>query len=365
MLKVFGLGSSKKYAAKVCEYLGIECSSHVENCFDDGETYIKSTENVRDADVYVISSLHSDSKSLDKSQTVSEKLINLLWFIGSLKDASAKRITVVTPYLGFARQDRKTESRAPITTKYMAQVLEAVGANRVLTTDVHSLAAFQNSFRIPVDNLDATRLFVDHLTGVPSFPAAVKDWYHLRNKDVLDLDLAIVSPDNGGLNRCGLFQKALANRIGEIKQTAPQEIPLAIFDKRRVNGKVEGSRIIGDVKGKQCIILDDLIASGSTIIRAAEAVDKAGGEVYAVCATHGQFTDSRAIIKMMGHQIGSAWIDTSDAHKALVKNLIVTDSINQTDNFYGSLTLIDTARFIGEAIKRTHAGGSISDLLEC
>jgi ribose-phosphate pyrophosphokinase len=222
--------------------------------------------------------------------------------------------------------------------------LEAVGVDRVLTIDVHNLASFQNSFRIPVDNLAATRLFIDHLTGCPSFPRMIKDHYHRRKQEFLDLDLVVLSPDIGGMPRCGLFQRALAKRISEICQRPPKEIPLAIFDKTRVDGEVRGSRIIGNVKDKDVLILDDLIASGSTVAKAYDAVVSEGGRVYAICATHGQFTSKKLVAD---------------------KSLIVTDTVTQIPVGFSNLDVISTIQFVGEAIQRTNSGGSISDLLEC
>lgn len=346
-IKIFGLSGSESYVDSMIPYfrnvLTIDKrTQHTIKYFADGECYIKSNENVRDADVYVVSSLYTDSK-----RSVNDKLVELLFFIGSLRDASAKNVSLVMPYFGFARQDRKTESRAPITTKYIAQALESVGVSRVMTIDVHSLAAFQNSFRIPVDNLDSTRLFVDYLTNVPSFPRAIRDHYHHRDQKFIDADLAILSPDIGGLSRCGLLQKALSKRIGEIRQRMPVEIPLAIFDKRRINGEVVGSRIIGDVKGKRVLIFDDLIASGTTIAKAAKAVLEAGGYIERICATHGQFT-----------------ADSIDNLGELSRELVVTDTIQSKVGPYMS-NVINTASFVAEAIRRTHSGGSISELLEC
>lgn len=365
-LLVFGLNDSQERAVVVAKQLSNMLGSpdtpgrflgiHTEKHFEGGESYLKSNDNVRGADVYVVASLFSS-----KAHSVNEKLVDLLWFIGSLKDASANKITAVIPFMGYARQDRKTESRAPITTKYMAQVLEAVGVNRVLTIDVHSMSAFQNSFRIPVDNLDATRLFVDHLTGWRSFRAPQEQ---IVNKEFLDLDLAVVTPDHGGIGRCDLFKRALSKRIAQITKQSPKEIPLAIFDKIRVNGQVQGSQIIGDVKNKHVIIYDDLIASGSTIVKSVDAVLAAGGKVYAVCASHGQFTEPPTIAKLLGVDRAS-WRSPDPAFDTPSKcgRLIVTNSINQNDNYDGRLSVIDTSSFLAEAIKITHFGGSISDLL--
>ncbi|RDJ35098.1 MAG: hypothetical protein DWQ19_09700 [Crenarchaeota archaeon] len=394
-LVLFGINGSELRAKQITARLREEIPSvrfgeYSSKNFDDGESYFKSNVNVRYADVYVICSLHSDDVD-----SVNEKLVDLLWFLGSLKDASAHKITAVIPFFGYARQDRKTESRAPIVTKYMAQVLEAVGVSRVLTIDVHSLAAFQNSFRIPVDNLDTTSLFVNHLVESSCRWKLVsqtdEDYFHVlsilkehgiqvplvnaRRRIVAAIgdlssclpalqevamvsedpqysaelsqeNLVVLSPDIGGMGRCGLIQKALSKRLAEIKGKYV-EIPLAVFDKRRVNGQVEGSRIIGDVKNKQVLIFDDLIASGTTLVKAADAVTNEGGMVYAAYATHGQFTSPETIAK------------------SSIPKIVVTDTIYQPRKFKGKLSVVSITDFLTEAIKRTHFGGSISSLLEC
>ena len=337
-LIVFGLNGSKSYAKKVCSHLDVNLSSNTEKYFDDGESYIKSDVNVREADVYIISSIYSDSK-----QTVNEKLVNLLWFIGSLRDASAGRITAIIPYMGYARQDRKTESRAPITTKYLSQVFKSVGLDRMLAIDIHNPSAFQNGFRIPIDNLDSFKLFTDYLCEEQeSHTAGIFDPpFLVKGMD----DLVVLSPDIGGMTRSGFFQTALSNRLGV-------DIPLAVFDKRRIDGQVHGSRIIGNVENKKVLIFDDMIATGSTISKAVEAVDKHGGRVIGVCATHGLFT--------------------GNANEALLKidNLFITDTVppwrldlSRWNN--KKLRIVPTFKLVAKAIRRTHeAGGSISDLLK-
>lgn len=335
-LVVFGLNGSQPYARKIASFLDMGLTPNEEEYFEDDESYIKSIGgregNVRDKDVYVIAGFYSDKK-----RSINEKFVDLLFFIGSLRDASARRITAVLPYMGYARQDRKTESRAPITTKYVAQAFEGLGLDRVLTIDVHSLAAFQNSFRIPADNLDTVRLFTDFLCG--SDEGNIDDPLQPGSND-----LVVLTPDIGGLTRNARYQAALEKRL-------KVNIPLAVFDKRRVEGVVQGSRIIGDVKGKRVILFDDMIASGSTVAKASEAVEAAGGRIYAVCATHGLFT--------------------GDAQKKLsgVKRLVITDTIPpfrlDLAAWGNRLQIVPTARFVARAIRRTHeGGGSISDLLE-
>lgn len=331
---VFGLGSSVNYAQKVSRHLDVALSEHVQKSFPDGENYLRSNVNVRGADVYVIESLYTD-----ETTRVGEKFFDLLFFIGSLRDASAERITAVTPYLAYSRQDRKTESRAPINTKYVAEVLESVGVDRLLTMDIHNLSSFQNAFRIPTDNLEAKNLFVDYLCG--------GEEKHIDDplKRGAD-DLVVLSPDVGGMGRCRRLRNSIEKRLG-----VENKIQLAYVDKERKGDKVEGSQIIGNVSGKRVLIHDDMIASGSTIQISCDAVESHGGEVWAVCCTHGFFT--------------------GEASKKLekVKRLIVTDTIEpfrlDRDQWEGRLHVVSTAEMFAKAIRRIHEGsGSISELLK-
>jgi len=192
-LKLFGLNGNKSYAESIAKNLGVPLTPHREEYFEDGECYIQSDPssfgNVRGCDVFVIQSLYSDEE-----ESVADKLQKLLIFIGSLHDASADRITAVVPYLGYARQDRKTISRAPITTKYIAQLFEAVGCDRVLTIDVHNLAAAQNAFRkCKFDHLEAKSVLAQYCA------------------DFISEDkIAVLSPDTGGLVRSTLFRNKLS-----------------------------------------------------------------------------------------------------------------------------------------------------------
>lgn len=346
-LIIFGLNGSREYAKNVAYNIDMPLADHTASHFDDGESYVKSNVNVRGNDVYVISGLHSD-----KECGINDKIVNMLWFIGSLKDASAKRVTAIIPYLGYARQDRKTESRAPITTKYLAKVFESVGLDRLLTIDVHNLAAFQNSFRIPADNLDPIRLFTDYLCGGIGFDGMpIADCLPDALTTSSDnSDLVVMSPDIGGMSRCGQIQTALSKRL-EI------EIPLAIFDKRRVkkenstDSELLGGRIIGNVESKRVIIYDDMISTGGTIAKAAKAVEQAGGKVFAVCATHGLFN-------------GNADENLSDIDRIIVSDTVPSWRLDPV-KWKNKLFIVKTSRLVGQSIRRTHEeGGSISDLLK-
>jgi ribose-phosphate pyrophosphokinase len=321
--RLFALDSCVDYGNEVAKCLGVSLSSHVEKNFEDGETYLRSNENVRGSDVYVISSLYGD-----ESESVNEKLIKLLFFIGSLRDASAYKITAIILSFAYARQDRKVESRAPISSKYVAGLLQAMSCSHVLTLDVHNLAVLQNSFGLgcPVDNLECKNLHADWCA-----------------KNLGGKKLVVLSPDAGGHQRAERFRTALYKRV-------KSDIGIAILDKLRINGEVHGGRIVGDVDGADVIIYDDIISTGSTISKACEAVKNHGGRVAAVCATHGLFV--------------------GNANKHLEKisgNIVVSDSIrpfrlNATNT--DKLAVVSTSSMVAEAIWRIHSGiGSISELL--
>lgn len=335
-LKLFALNGSKKYAQSVSDWLELPLAVHEEKHFDDGESYIKSDTNVRNSDVYIIHSFYSDGL-----QKIDEKFANLLFFIGSLKDASAQRISIVSPYFGYSRQDRKDRSRAPITTKYIAIHLEAAGAHRLLTMDVHNKSALDNAFRIPTDNLEWKKLLVDYLCG-----GVDMDGFFVKNHIDEPLcknpeNLAVLSPDIGGMERAEQLRVLLEQRL-------KVNVEPAIFNKRRINGNVTGKRIIGDVKDKRVILIDDIIASGSTVKLASETVESMGGKMFAVCATHGLFS---------GEAVNNL---------ANMKRIIISDSISTNhlaDTFKSKLNVVETTEMISKAIRITNEGGSISKLL--
>lgn len=317
-VKIFGLNGSKQFAQKVAKELDISLATHIERNFGDSETYVRSSENVRGKDVFIIHSLYSDFY-----QSVGEKFTTLLFFIGSLKDASAKTVTVVCPYLGYSRQDRKTESRAPITTKYIAKFLESAGCDRLITMDVHNLAAFQNAFRIPVDNLECKNLMADFL---------------LNSKKCPD-ELVILSPDTGGMNRVRRFRDAILNKK-EIN------ISLAYLDKERISDdEIRGDQIIGVVEGKDVIILDDMISSGKTIKRASQTIKKFKGKVWGVFATHGLF------------------VGNSEDYLSGLKRVIIANTVPPIRYTGKNLHNISTESLFARVIRRTMNGDSISELL--
>ena len=322
-MKIFALHSSTGFGELVAKELNTALSKHEEREFEDGEHKCRSLENVRDEDVFVIQSLYSDEK-----QSVNDKLCRLLFFIGSLKDASAKTVTAVVPYLCYTRKDRKTQPRDPVTTRYIAKLFEAAGTDCVITIDVHNIQAFQNSFRCPTENLKAKKIFADHLV-----------------KLVANEDTVIVSPDVGGIKRAEQFQQSLQKRLKKI-------IPLAFMEKYRSSGVVSGEALVGDVKDKTAIIIDDLISTGTTIVRAAAACKKGEANKTLALATHGIFTGKP---------------DEVFQEDAL-QQIIITNTIQpfrlENTRVKQKVTILNVAALFAEAIKRMYEGGSVTALME-
>ncbi len=322
-LLIFAIEASHEYGERVSRSLGIALSAHEERSFEDGEHKIRSLVNVRNRDVFVIQSLYGDAQ-----QSVNDKLVRLLIFIGALKDASAARVTAVIPYLAYARKDRRTQSRDPVTTRYLAQLLESVGTDRVVSLDVHNLAAFENAYRCRIDHLEARELFVRYFAP----------W--LRNDE-----LTVVSPDVGGFKRADAFREALSRRLG-------RPLGLAFMEKRRQRGLVSGETLVGDVAGRTVIIIDDLISTGGTILRALKACYAEGAAHVCAAASHGLFVGNAAALV---------------AEPGLGK-LVITDSVTPfrlpLELVSRKVEILDSARLFAEAIARIHSGESVSELLQ-
>lgn len=323
LLKIFGMKNTGEFASNVAWHLGpdVRLCAHEEEYFDDGEVYCRSSVNVRGADVFVIQSLYSCQQ-----EGVSDKLIKLLNFLGALHDASAGRVTVVAPYLAYARQDRKTKSREGVVTKYLARWLESMGADRLLTIDIHNLAAFQNShWECLTDELAAKNLLARWVVD---------------NVGKTD-DLCVLSPDEGSVRRSRQFRNKLSQLTGT-------DIPVAVVDKTHVGRAVQGNAIVGNVKGKRVVMVDDIIASGKTMYEAKKLVDSQGGEVWAICATHGLF-------------VGKA----SENLKGFPR-IVVTDTVSSyrlQGEARERLVTVSVAGLFAQAIRRIHEEDSISDLL--
>jgi ribose-phosphate pyrophosphokinase len=321
-LRLFALGSHREFGARVASLLGHELSPFEERSFEDGEFKIRPLDNVRNRDVFIVYSLDGE-----KGVTASDKLCRLLFFVGALKDAAASSITLVAPYLCYQRKDRQTKPRDPVTTRYLAQLIEAVGADRVITIDAHNIAAFQNAFRCDTDHLDAQELFARHFVPLLG-----------------DADVTVVSPDLGGEKRAELFRERLERRL-------ERPVAKAFMDKHRSEGKVVGDIFAGDVSGRVAIVIDDLISGGGTMARVAHACQTRGALQVWCAATHGLFASNAE----------------SALAEAPIDRIIVTDSVTQSrlpPSLKERTTILSTVELVAEAIKRCHEGGSIIRLLE-
>jgi len=321
-LAIFALTSTENFGRAVAARLGRSLDPHEERDFEDGEHKSRPLVNVRGKDVFVIQSLHSDLPG--QGRAVNDKLCRFLFFLGALKDASAARVTAVMPYLCYARKDRKSKPRDPVTTRYVARLFEAVGVDHAVTLDVHNLAAFQNAWRIGADHLEAKGLFVDYFAPL------------VRGKP-----LVVVSPDVGGVKRADEFRQAIRARLGV-------EAGGAFMEKYRSAGVVSGEALVGDVAGKTAVIIDDLISTGTTIARAAQACRLRGASPVYAAATHGLFTAKAA-----------STLSIRELDRLVITNSVATNSGLPPDK----LVVLDAAPLFAEAIRRIHEGGSIVELL--
>jgi ribose-phosphate pyrophosphokinase len=310
-MKIFAGNSNETLAKQVAEYLDIPLGRANVRRFADQEIFVEILENVRGEDCFILQST---------SFPANDNLMELLIMIDALRRASARRITAVIPYFGYARQDRKPGPRAPISAKLVANMITEAGADRVLTIDLHA-AQIQGFFDIPTDNLFA----------VPVLSRDAKE--HLDVENVM-----VVSPDVGGVVRA----RALAKRLDSL---------LAIVDKRRDKpGESEVMNVIGDVNGKDCILIDDIIDSGGTLCNAAEALLKMGATSVTAYITHGVLSGG-AVARITS---------------SMLKELVITDSIEPTSAVQAAanIRVVSIAELMGEAVKRTALEKSVSSLFD-
>jgi len=310
MIKVFTGNSNKPLAQEICKHLSVNLGDAKVRTFSDGEVLVEISENVRGRDVYVIQSTCAPANN---------HLMEMLVMVDALKRASAARINAVVPYFGYARQDRKVMPRAPITAKLVADLISVAGVDRLLTMDLHA-GQIQGFFDIPVDHLYAAPVMLEEIRKVMSSSEG----------------LVVVSPDAGGTERARAFAKRL-------------NAGLAIIDKRRSGPNVsEVMHIIGEVKGKTCVIIDDMIDTAGTLCAAATALQAEGaGDVFA-CATHGVLSGP-ALER----------IDESPLQQVIVCNTIPTqDKIKKCNKLKGA----SVSLLLSEAIRRIHNDESVSSL---
>lgn len=318
---LFALSATATLGQSIAAALGASLSPLEERTFDDGECKVRPLENVGGADCYVIQSLHGGP-----DLSVHDKLCRLLFFTGALKDAGAQRVTVVAPYLCYARKDRRTKPFDPVTVRYLAAMFETAGCDRILTLEVHNPAAFENAFRIRAISLPAASLFVDLAAGLGDGP------------------LCVLSPDPGGAKRAEQFREALEARIG-------QPVAKAFADKHRSAGVVSGELLVGDVAHKTVLIVDDLISTGGTLARAARAARLAGAARVLAFAAHGLF--------MPGAEAAMAEPD--------LERVIVTDAVPPFrlthEAVRAKVEVAPAAPLLAEAIRRLIGGEALTELL--
>ena len=310
-MKILTGNSNKKLSGKISKYLKNKLVNSSIRKFSDGEIYIEINENIRGNSIFIIQGISSPAN---------DNLMELLLCIDALKRSSAKNITAVIPYFGYARQDRKVVPRTSISAKLVSNLITKAGADRIVTVDLHA-GQIQGFFDIPVDNLFATPIFSRHI-----------------KRKVKRKNLICVAPDVGGVERA----RALGRKL---------DIGLAIIDKRRPSpGKSQVMNVIGNVKGKTCIIVDDIIDSGGTIVNAADALLKRGAKEVHVYITHGVLS-GEAVEKIT---------------KSRIKNLVVTDTIDNSDKVKKSrnIEVLSISNLLAEAMKRISNSTSVSDLFK-
>lgn len=323
-MRIFALNGSRNFGEKVAKLLNTRLDDHEERHFQDGEVKFRPLVSVRSEDVFVIQALQSD-----EHRSVHDKLCALLFFAATLKDCGARRVTAIVPYLCYARKDRRTKARDPVTMRYVAVLFEAVHIDCVVTFDVHNLQAFQNAFRCQTEHLMAQQLFVNYFEKF------------LR----ADERVAVMSPDIGGVKRAEQFRERLS-------KTLAREVDFAFMEKLRSKDVISGEAVVGELKGKRVIILDDLINSGSTMARAAVACRKAGAlGTYAV-VTHAVFVPEAI-----------ATFQEEALEKIVVTNSVELPEISEI-SANRKLVVLDAAPIFAEAIHRLHTAGSLVSLME-
>lgn len=307
-IKVFAGNANPALARDICNYLSLPLSTAEVRRFSDGEIFVEIGENVRGQDVFVIQ---------PTCPPVNDHLMELVIMVDALRRASARRVTAVLPYYGYARQDRKVAPRVPITAKVVAEMMMAVGVRRVLTMDLHA-GQIQGFFNIPVDNLYAAPVLLDYIA------------------QTLGNDLVMVSPDAGGVERTRAFAKRL-------------NAGLAIVDKRREKAnECTAMNVIGDVEGKTAILLDDMVDTAGTLCSGAEALIQAGATEVHACCSHGVLSGP-AIERL---------------EKSRIRSMVITDSIplNEAAKKCEKIKVLSVCKLLGEAVKRIHSEDSVSSL---
>lgn len=322
-IRVFALSGSEELGKAVAGAAEVGLAPHEERDFEDGEHKARPLVSVRGTDVYVIHSLAGDDEA-----SANDRLVKLLFFLAACRENGAARVTAVVPYLAYSRKDRQTKARDPVTTRYAAALFEAVGTDRIVTLDVHNFAAFQNAFRCESIHLNTRRLFVPVVSRLAD-----------------DLPATIVSPDGGGVKRAQLLKEM-------VEAETSKSVGFAFVEKRRSRGVVSGDLFAGEVDGAAAFIVDDMISTGGTMLRAAEDCRQRGARSVYALAAHGLFRE------------GAVKLFESPA----IDKVVVTDSVAsaerwKSDHSASKLEIVSAGPLLGEAIMRLQTNGSISELL--
>ncbi len=257
---LFALEATREFGKRLAAAAGWTLAPHEEREFEDGEYKLRPLVDVRGERVFVLQNLHGDARG-----SAADKLVRLLFFTAALRDHGAAQVTAVIPYLAFARKDRRTQPHDPVTTRYVAQLIEAVGIDAVVVFEVHNVAAFDNAFRIPALHLSSAPVLAPAVAGLVGAAPVV-----------------VASPDPGGVKRAQLFRETLVPVLG-------RDCGSAFLEKRRVEGVVTGDLLAGDVRDAVVVLVDDLIATGGTLVRAARTCLENGAREVIACAAHGLF----------------------------------------------------------------------------
>jgi ribose-phosphate pyrophosphokinase len=321
---IFAPRTALPFAERMATVLGVGLAPLEEREYEGGEHKARPLVSVRGRAVYVVQLLSGDG-----SASANDRLCRALFLAAALKDAGAARVTACLPYLAYARKDRRSKERDPVNSRYVAQLLEAVGVEHVLAMDVHNIAAYENAFRCSVDLLEAAPMLADRL--VANGPAG---------------PLAIVSPDIGGAKRAQRVQDLLVAR-------GRGDVALAVFEKRRDSGIVSGELLVGPIEGRHVVIVDDLIAAGTTILRATQACRAAGALSVTAFATHGVFAPGAERL------LGAGGPD-----RLLVTDTILPTRLQPRLGDEGKLEVLQASTLFAEALRRLEAGESVVALRE-
>jgi ribose-phosphate pyrophosphokinase len=321
---VFAPGESRALGQAASKRAGMELAALEEREYEGGEFKLRPLQPVRDRKVFVVQSLAGTQEA-----PIAQRLVRLLFLLQGLRDAGADHVIAVIPYLAYARKDRRTKPRDPVYTRYVAQLIEATGTDRVVALDVHNPSSIDNAFRIPVDHLSALPMMAAHFTQ------------HLPTAK-----LAVASPDIGGIKRAQIFRDLLERKTG-------RDVELVFLEKHREDGVVSGGAIVGNASGRAVIVLDDLCASGTTLLRAATALRAAGATSVHATVTHTPIEAGLA-----------ALVAAED-----IAQVVMTDSVGYVPNLgasghRGKMTLLSAGELLGCAMARMVSGDSLAPLAE-